>query len=114
MSEDLVNDDQWQDMLQVFREHFWAQRVPAFRVALASHCNASQTPDSVLLKACVHGLAGVAALVGLADVGNRAREIELYWDSIDSLDQRVLTDLLQLEQTLGQHDVETLGHASQH
>lgn len=111
MSEDLVNDDQWQDMLQVFREHFWAQRVPAFQAALASHLKAPETDDMAPLKASVHGLAGVAALVGLADVGSRAREIEIYWDSIGQPDQRVLTDLRLLEQTLDRYKVGTPGYS---
>lgn len=81
-SDELSQDPEWQALLQGFREHFWQDRVPAFQ---RSWREASLIPPaqwSGELKRHVHGLAGVAALVDLPEVGDAARHIDRHWDAL--------------------------------
>lgn len=100
MPEDLVNDEQWQDMLLVFRDHFWEQRVPAFEVALEAQLQAPEQVHAQALKLSLHGLAGVAALVGLPDIGDIARHLEQRWDSLGQADLHILDEIQALAQAL--------------
>lgn len=80
MASDLVDDEEWQRMLNEFNQHFWLKRVPDFTRAWAQCCDLAPELWHDDLKRSLHGLAGVAALVGQPAWGNLARHIEQRWD----------------------------------
>lgn len=94
MSDDLINDPEWQELLDGFRQHFWDCRVPHFHQtwSLMKQCPL-RTDDGAALKTAVHGLAGVAALVNLETIGELARSIEQGWDG--TIDEAHLRHQLQ-------------------
>lgn len=81
MSEDLINDPEWLELIAGFKQHFWESRVPGFKQALADIETHPMPAWPGALKSAVHGLAGVAALVDMESVGNLARDIEQRWDA---------------------------------
>lgn len=81
-SNELSQDPEWQMLLQGFRDHFWRERVPAFQRSWDEASLISPTQWSGELKRHVHGLAGVAALVDLPEVGDAARHIDQHWDAL--------------------------------
>lgn len=100
MSDDLENDAEWLAMLAGFKSHFWASRVPAFMQAWQV-CKVTPSHSwGAELKRSVHGLAGVAALVGLPEVGDSARRIEQRWDEHGPADVIVSDWLIELEREL--------------
>lgn len=80
-SDELSQDPAWLELLCGFRDHFWTNRVPAYQSAWADARALEPAQWPIELKRCVHGLAGVAALVDLPDIGDQARRIEQHWDS---------------------------------
>jgi len=80
MASDVVDDEEWQRMLAEFNQHFWLKRVPDFAQAWSVCSQLAPELWSDDLKRSVHGLAGVAALVGLEALGDLARHIERRWD----------------------------------
>lgn len=96
MSEDAVSDADWDDLLAGFRRQFWAQRVPAF-AAVWQDCQEQPAVGwGAALKQAIHGLAGVAALVGLPEVGDSARRIELIWDEQGAASEALRGDIADL------------------
>ena len=95
MSDDLIDDPEWLELLAGFRQHFWESRVPTFRHALAEVADLPLSSWPQTLKAAIHGLAGVAALVDMETVGNLARHIEQRWDAGDA-ESALRSDLAQL------------------
>lgn len=104
MLDDAVDDAAWQAMLADFRAHFWSSRVPLF----LQYWETSQTRAAPLwgeeLKRSVHGLAGVAGMVGYDDIGRRAREIERLWDQLGEADPLVRNQLVDLASDLQRLD----------
>jgi len=91
--DELSRDPEWLALLSGFRAHFWSERVPAFQRCW-SHARLLEPLHWPLeLKRSLHGLAGVAALVDLPELGNEARLIEQQWDNGDS--RVLLTQRLQ-------------------
>ncbi len=102
MLDDLDNDAEWLALLAGFKVNFLEGRVPAFLSAWQA-CHglpASAWGDD--LKRCLHGLAGTAAMVGHADVGDQARAIETLWDKHGAGDLRVHSGLDALAEALRQ------------
>ncbi|MEK6788345.1 MAG: hypothetical protein AABY68_05285 [Pseudomonadota bacterium] len=81
MAPDAVDDAEWQRMLAEFKAHFWLKRAPAFAQAWAASAATAPECWGDDLKLSLHGLAGVAALVEQAALGDLARAIEQQWDS---------------------------------
>jgi HPt (histidine-containing phosphotransfer) domain-containing protein len=100
MSDDLENDAEWLAMLAGFKSHFWASRVPAFMQAWQVYQEQATGLPGAELKHSVHGLAGVAALVGLPEIGDSARRIEHRWDEHGGADALVHDWLIELEREL--------------
>ena len=79
-------------MLDEFSQHFWLKRAPAFAQAWAACAQIAPEFWSDDLKRSVHGLAGVAALVGQEALGDLARDIERRWDDAGA-STRLYSDL---------------------
>lgn len=97
MSDDLESDAEWLAVLAGFRAHFWSTRVPAFWQAWEQARDRPVAQWDNELKRSVHGLAGVAALVGHPEVGDHARAIESHWDKRDMDEdgiRRLMDDLV--------------------
>lgn len=80
-SDELSQDPEWLELLRGFRDHFWTVRVPAYQAAWLAVRDLDPAHWPETLKRCVHGLAGVAALVDMPGIGDQARHIEQHWDS---------------------------------
>lgn len=92
-------DEEWQLMLAEFNQHFWMTRAPAFAQAWAACSPLAPELWGEELKRSVHGLAGVAALVGQGDLGDLARQIERCWDH-EGANQQLRADLQLLADRL--------------
>lgn len=105
MASDAVDDEEWQLMLAEFNQHFWLTRAPAFARAWAACAPLAPALWSEELKRSVHGLAGVAALVGHEALGDLARQIERRWDD-EGASLQLCTDLQLLADRLAaaKHD----------
>lgn len=88
-------------MLAEFSQHFWHRRVPAFAQAWAACSELAPASWSDDLKRSVHGLAGVAALVGQDALGDLARDIERRWDE-EGVSDSLCADLQSLADQLSQ------------
>lgn len=80
MGTDAVDDEEWQLMLAEFSQHFWLKRAPMFAAAWSACAQLAPELWGDDLRRSVHGLAGVAALVGQQALGDLARDIERRWD----------------------------------
>ena len=110
MASDVVDDKEWQLMLAEFNQHFWLKRVPDFAQAWAACSKLAPDLWGDDLMRSVHGLAGVAALVGHEALGDLARRIEQRWDD-EGASLQLRTDL----QALADHLVaEEREHAARH
>jgi len=99
MASDAVDDEEWQLMLAEFNQHFWLTRAPAFAQAWAACSPLAPALWGEDLKRSVHGLAGVAALVGHEALGDLARQIERRWDD-EGASAALHTDLQTLADRL--------------
>lgn len=99
MTSDAVDDTEWQRMLAEFSQHFWLKRAPAFAAAWAACARLAPELWSDDLRRSVHGLAGVAALVGQEALGDLAREIEQRWDD-EGASTRLYSDLKVLAEQM--------------
>lgn len=81
--DELTQDPEWLALLSGFQTHFWGQRVPAFQEAWRVARDLPPTQWSPELRRHVHGLAGVAALVGLPETGDQARRVDQQWSGAD-------------------------------
>ncbi|WP_156873772.1 Hpt domain-containing protein [Perlucidibaca piscinae] len=104
MLDDAVDDAAWQAMLADFRAHFWASRVPLFLQTWET----SRTREAAVwgeeLKRSLHGIAGVAGMVGHDDIGRRARDIERLWERRGESDVGVRNLLVDLASDLQRLD----------
>ncbi len=83
-SDDLVNDDELEQMMQGFAEHFWSSRVPEFLslwLPLRHQSLPEQGAFGIELKRAIHGLAGTAAMINEQDIGDLARRAETHWNN---------------------------------
>ncbi|MEL0028366.1 MAG: Hpt domain-containing protein [Perlucidibaca sp.] len=94
MSDDLEDDAEWQALLAGFRRHFWEVRVPLFWQSWEAARTSPMQDWSEELKRSVHGLAGVAALVGHPEVGDQARVIEQCWNRLAQGDEAHVRELI--------------------
>jgi hypothetical protein len=78
MSDDLVHDEEFQEMMRGFAENFWAHRIPEF-LQLALPLTAI-TASGIELKRAIHGLAGTAEMINEKGIGDLARQAETCWD----------------------------------
>ena len=99
MAADAVDDAEWQHMLAEFSQHFWLKRAPAFAHAWAVCSSLAPASWNDDLKRSVHGLAGVAVLVGQEALGDLARDIERRWDD-EGVSQALCADLQTLADQL--------------
>ncbi|MES3041700.1 MAG: hypothetical protein V4730_11190 [Pseudomonadota bacterium] len=99
MAEDVVDDEEWQHMLAEFSQHFWLKRAPAFAQAWEACARIAPEFWGDDLKRSVHGLAGVAALVGQEALGDLARDIERRWDD-EGANTRLCSDLQLLAEQM--------------
>lgn len=99
MASDAVDDEEWQLMLAEFSQHFWLKRAPAFAEAWAVCARLAPELWSDELRRSVHGLAGVAALVGQEALGDLARDIERRWDD-EGASTRLCADLQRLAEQM--------------
>jgi len=93
MSDETESDAEWLALLSDFRRHFWAVRVPVFWQVWAQASPRAAADWGMELRSCVHGLAGVAGLVGHPATGEHARLIERHWHANDA-DEETLRRLL--------------------
>ncbi|MDP1539540.1 MAG: Hpt domain-containing protein [Moraxellaceae bacterium] len=77
MSDDLIHDDEFQEMMRGFAQNFWASRIPDF-LQLAQLQTANTA--GLELKRAVHGLAGTAEMINEKGIGDLARQAETCWD----------------------------------
>lgn len=78
---DLSQDPEWLALTASFAQHFWQVRVPGFLAGWEQAARTSSDPAAwhAEIKLALHGLAGVAALVGEPELGDAARAIEQEW-----------------------------------
>lgn len=100
MLDDAVDDAAWQAMLADFRAHFWASRVPLFLQSWEASRHQAAAVWSEDLKRSLHGIAGVAGMVGHDDIGRRARDIERLWEQRGERDVSVRNLLVDLASDL--------------
>lgn len=107
MAPDAVDDAEWQRMLAEFKAHFWLKRAPAFAQAWAASAATAPECWGDDLKLSLHGLAGVAALVDQAALGDLARAIERRWDD-EGASTRLCMDLQMLAEQIAAAAPESL------
>jgi len=78
MSDDLIHDDEFQEMMRGFAKNFWTSRIPEF--LMLSQSLAENVPANLELKRAMHGLAGTAEMINEKGIGDLARQAETCWD----------------------------------
>lgn len=77
-SEDILNDEEFLQLMRGFAENFWTSRVPDFLNLSLSL--AENVPPNLELKRAIHGLAGTAEMINEKGIGDLARQAETCWD----------------------------------
>lgn len=77
-SEDIVNDEEFLQLMRGFAENFWTCRVPDFLNLTLSL--SENVPANLELKRAIHGLAGTAEMINEKGIGDLARQAETCWD----------------------------------
>lgn len=77
-SDDLVNDEEFLQLMRGFLENFWTSRIPEF--LLLSQSLAENVSPNLELKRAIHGLAGTAEMINEKEIGDLARQAETCWD----------------------------------
>jgi len=77
-ADDVVNDEEFQQLMRGFAENFWTSRIPDF--LMLSQQLAENVPANLELKRAIHGLAGTAEMINEKGIGDLARQAETCWD----------------------------------